>query len=57
MWGSFGIYIDLPKLEDSEVTMKARLTKDPEMEVRKKLIGYIGQALLSWHVGIIWDAY
>ena len=38
MWGSFGIYIDLPKLEDSEVTMDARLTNDPEIEVRTKLV-------------------
>ena len=40
MWGSFGVYIDLPKLEDSEVTMEARLTNDPEIEVRTKLVGY-----------------
>ena len=40
MWGSFGIYIVLPKMEDSEVTMEARLTNDPEIEVRKKLVSY-----------------
>ena len=40
MWGSFGIYIDLPKLEDSEVTIEARLTNDPEVEVRKNIMGY-----------------
>ena len=38
MWGSFGVYIDLPKLESSEVTMEARLTNDPEIEVRTKLV-------------------
>ena len=42
----------MPKLEDSEVTMEARLTNDPEIEVKTKLVGYLGQALLSWHVGI-----
>ena len=57
MWGSFGVYIDLPKLENSEVTMEARLTNDPEIEVRTKLVGYLGKALLSWLVAIIWDAY
>ena len=40
MWGSFRVYIDLPKLEDSEVTMEARLTNDPEIEVRTKLVSY-----------------
>ena len=49
--------IDLPKLEDSEVTMEARLTNDPEIEVKTKLVGYLGQALLSWHVGIFWVLY
>ena len=46
MWGSFGVHIDLPKLEDSEVTMETELTNDPEIEV-------------SWHVcgdllGYLW---
>ena len=40
MWGSFGVYIDLPKWEDSEATMEARLTNDPEIEVRTKLMSY-----------------
>ena len=40
MLGSFGVQIDLPKLEDSEVTMEARLTNDPEIEVRIKLVSY-----------------
>ena len=29
----------MPKLDDSEVTMEARLTNDPEIEVRTKLQG------------------
>ena len=29
MWISFGMHIDLPKQEDSEVSMEARLTNDP----------------------------
>ena len=33
MWGSFGVSIDLPKLEDTDLTMEARLKTDPEMEV------------------------
>ena len=37
--------------------MEARLTNDPKIEVRTKLVGYWGQALLSWHVGIFWDLY
>ena len=40
MWGYFGIYIDLPKLEDSEKNMEARLTNDPEIEFRTKLVYY-----------------
>ena len=40
MWGSFGDNIDLPKQEDSEVTIEARLTNDPEIEVRTKPVGY-----------------
>ena len=39
MWGSFGILIDLPKQEDSQVTMEVKLTNDPEIEVRTKLVG------------------
>ena len=38
MWGSFGVHIDLPKQEDSEVTIKATLKNDPEIEVRTKLV-------------------
>ena len=40
MWGSFGVKIDLPKLENTEMTMEARLTNDPEIEVGTKLVGY-----------------
>ena len=48
MWGSFGVHIDLPKLEDSEVTMdansevtmEARLTNDPKIKVRTRLVDY-----------------
>ena len=41
MLGSFEVLnIDLPKQEDSEVTIEARLTNDPEIEVRKKLVSY-----------------
>ena len=40
MWGSFGVYIDLPKLENLEVTMESRLTNDPEIEVKTKLVSY-----------------
>ena len=40
MWGSFGMHIDLPKQQYSEVTMEARLTIDPKIEVRTKLVGY-----------------
>ena len=32
MWGSFGVSIDLPKLEDSDLTKEPRLTNDPKME-------------------------
>jgi len=38
--GSFGFYINLTKLENSEVTIEARLTNDPEIEVRTKLVSY-----------------
>ena len=40
MWGSFRMHIDLPKQEDSVVIMEARLTNDPKIEVRTKLVGY-----------------
>ena len=40
MWESFGVLIDLPKQEDSEVTMEARISNDPEIEVRTKLVYY-----------------
>ena len=57
MWGSFGVSIDLPKLEDSDLTMEATLKTDPEMEVTPKLLGYWGLKLLAWHVRIIWGQY
>ena len=40
MWGSFGVSIDLPKLEDSDLTMEAKLKTDSEMEVTLKLQFY-----------------
>ena len=40
MWGSFGMHIDLPKQEDSVETMEARLTHDPEIGARTKLVSY-----------------
>ena len=40
MWGSFGVSIDLPKLENSDFTMVATLKTDPEMEVTPKLLFY-----------------
>ena len=40
MWGSFGVRIDLPKLEDSDLTMEAKLETDPEIEVTPKLQCY-----------------
>ena len=40
MLGSFGVSIDLPKLEDSDLIMEAKLETDPEMEVTPKLLGY-----------------
>ena len=40
MWGSFGVSIDLPKLEDTDLTMEARLKTDPESEVTTKLLCY-----------------
>ena len=38
MWGSFGVSIDLPKLEDSDLTLEATLKTDPETEVTLKLL-------------------
>ena len=40
MWGSFGVSIDLPKLEDPVLTMEATLKTDPGMEITPKLISY-----------------
>ena len=40
MWGSFGISIDLAKLEDSDLTKEATFKTDPEMEVTSKLLSY-----------------
>ena len=40
MWGSFGVSIDLPKLEDTVLIMEAKLKTDPEMEVTPKLLSY-----------------
>jgi len=40
MLGSFGVQIDLPKLEDSELTMEARVANDPGIEVRTNLVSY-----------------
>ena len=40
MWGSFGVSVDLPKLEDSHLTMEASLKFDPKMEVIPKLLCY-----------------
>ena len=40
MWGSLGVGIDLRNKEDSEVTMEAKLTNEPEIEVRTKLVSY-----------------
>ena len=40
MWGSFKVLIDLSKVDNLDVTMEARLTNDPEIEVRTKLVGY-----------------
>ena len=40
MWGSIGVSIDLPKLEDTDPTMEARLKTDLEMEVIPKLLCY-----------------
>ena len=34
------MHIDLTKQERSEVTIEARLTNDPEIEGRTKLVGY-----------------
>ena len=40
MWGSFGVSIDLARIEDTVLTMEAILKTDPEMEVTPKLISY-----------------
>ena len=40
MWGSLGVSIDLPKLEDSDLTMEATLKTDPDLEVTQKLFCY-----------------
>ena len=40
MWGSFGVSVDLPKLQDSDLTMEATLETDPEMEVTPNLQCY-----------------
>ena len=38
--GNGFIWVDLPKLEDSDLTMEATLETDPEMEVTPKLLCY-----------------
>ena len=40
MWGSFGVSLDLPKLEDSDMAMEAIFKNDPEMEVIPQLLDY-----------------
>ena len=40
MWGSFGVSVGLPKLQDLDLTMEATLECDPEMEVTPKLLCY-----------------
>ena len=40
MWGSFGVSIDLPKLEDSDLTVEVKLETDPGMKVSPKLLCY-----------------
>ena len=40
MWGSFGVNIDLPELEDSYLTLETTPKTDPEMEVTPKLSCY-----------------
>ena len=57
MWGSFGDSTNLPKPEDSDLTMKARLKTDPKIKVIPKLLCYSGLKLLPWYVGIIWGQY
>ena len=52
MWGSFEIHIDLPKKEHSEVTMEARLTNNPKIEVRTKSLG-ISKLTCGDHLGYI----
>ena len=46
MWGSFGVSLDLPKLEDSDMAMEVRFQTDPEMEVIPQLLYYGGLKLL-----------
>ena len=40
MWGSFGVSIDQPKLEESDHTMETTTDNDSEMEVTPKLLCY-----------------
>ena len=40
MWGAFGVSVDLPKLEDSDLTMEATLETDPILEVSPQLLCY-----------------
>ena len=40
MWGLFGISIDLPEIEDLDLTREATLKTDPVMEVTPKLLSY-----------------
>ena len=40
MGGSFGVGIDLSKLEDTVLIMEATLKTHPDMEVTPKLISY-----------------
>ena len=54
MWGSFGVSIDLPKLD---LNMEATPENDHEMEVIPKLLCYWDLKLLAWHMGIIWGQY
>ena len=37
---ALGVSIDLPKIEDTVLTMEAILETDPEVEVTAKLISY-----------------
>ena len=40
MCGLFGVLVDFPNQEDSEVTLEARLSNDPEIKVRTKLVSF-----------------